>query len=199
MTDNNREHLSCLMDGELERAARSFLLRRLSQDDDLTGRWRRYHMVRACMHGEMRTGAELATRVSAELTVEPEWQARSAAAAWLKPLGGVAIAASVAVFALVGINSSLLERSQPGPVAEQPGFVSQAAPIDWSFTQPLVPVSFSETTAADRQRISGYVLRHNQAAGSVGFVSYVPIVVGSRTPPVAAQDPDGAAARTQQP
>ncbi|MGY6553208.1 MAG: sigma-E factor negative regulatory protein [Wenzhouxiangella sp.] len=199
MTETNREHLSCLMDGELERDARTFLLRRLSNDDDLTGRWRRYHMVRACMQGEMETGTDLAERVSAALTAEPEWQARSTAAAWLKPLGGVAIAASVAVVALVGINSSLLERGQPAPLVEQPGFVSQPSPIDWSFAQPLVPVSFSETTAADRQRISGYVLRHNQAAGSVGFVSYVPIVVGSRTPPVATADADGPVTRTPQP
>lgn len=199
MTDKNREHLSCLMDGELERDARSFVLRRLSKDDDLSGRWRRFHMVRACMQGELNTGSDLTLRVAAALAEEPDWQARSTASAWLKPLGGVAIAASVAVFALVGINSSLLERGQPDPAFEQPGFVSQASPLDWSFAQPIVPVSFSETTAADRQRISGYVLRHNQATGSVGFVSYVPIVVGSRTPPLAAQDAADAASQTQRP
>ncbi len=184
MTETNREHLSSLMDGELERGARAFVLRRLSNDDELSGRWRRYHMVRACLQRELRSGADLTARVAAALGEEPVMPQPSAAARWLKPVGGAAIAASVAVFALVGINSSLLERGQPEVLAEQPGFVSQPTPFDWSFAQPLVPVSFSETTAADRQRISGYVLRHNQAAGSVGFVSYVPIVVGTRTPPV---------------
>ncbi len=188
MTESNREHLSSLMDGELERGARAFLLRRLSNDENLSGQWRRYHMVRACMQGELSSSADLTARIGAALNEEPAWQAQAQAARWLKPLGGVAIAASVAVFALVGINSSLLERGQPELVAEQPGFVSQPTPFDMSFAQPLVPVSFSETTAADRQRISGYVLRHNQAAGSVGFVSYVPIVVGSRTPPPLDED-----------
>lgn len=196
MTETNREHLSCLMDGELERGAREFLLRRLSNDGEMSGRWRRYHMVRACLNRELISGADLGGRVSAALNEEPEWQARSAAASWLKPLGGVAIAASVAVFALVGINSSLLERGQPEAMVEQPGFVSQPTPFDWSFVQPVVPVSFSETTAADRQRINGYVLRHNQAAGSVGFVSYVPIVVSSRTPPATDQPGNGAEAET---
>jgi sigma-E factor negative regulatory protein RseA len=189
MTETNREHLSSLMDGELERGAREFLLRRLSNDGELAGRWRRYHLVRACMQNELRAGADLTGRVAAALHEESDWVQRSAAARWLKPVGGAAIAASVAIFALVGINSSLLDRGQPELVAEQPGFVSQPTPFDWSFAQPLVPVSFSETTAADRQRISGYVLRHNQAAGSVGFVSYVPIVAGTRTPPMA-QDGD---------
>lgn len=183
MTESNREHLSSLMDGELERGARAFLLRRLSTDTDLSGRWRRYHLVRACMQSELSSGADLTARVAAALNEDPSWQAQSQTSRWLKPLGGAAIAASVAVLALVGMNSSLLERGQPELLAEQPGFVSQATPFDMPFTQPLVPVSFSETTAADRQRINGYVLRHNQAAGSVGFVSYVPIVVGSRTPP----------------
>ena len=187
MTETNREHLSTLMDGELERDAREFILRRLSHDDKLSARWRRYHMVRACLQRELSSAADLTGRVSAAIGTEPGLASTSTASRWLKPISGAAIAASVAVVALVGINSSLLERGQPELVAEQPGFVSQPTPFDWSFAQPLVPVSFSETTAADRQRISGYVLRHNQAAGSVGFVSYVPIVVGTRTPPVATE------------
>lgn len=183
MTETNREHLSALMDGELERGASAFLLRRLSSDGDMARRWRRYHMVRASMHNELAYGADLSARIAAALNEEPSWQQQAQSMRWLKPLGGVAIAASVAVFALVGINSSLLERGQPELVADQAGFVSQATAYDMPFAQPLVPVSFSETTAADRQRISTYVLRHNQAAGSTGFVSYVPIVVGTRTPP----------------
>lgn len=190
MTETNREHLSALMDGELERGASAFLLRRLSADDELAGRWHRYHMARACMQNEFEGSADLRSRVSAALDAEQAWQPESSTMRWLKPLGGVAIAASVAVFALVGINSSLLERNQPGMVADQPGFVSQPTEFDLPFTQPLVPVSFSETTAADRQRISTYVLRHNQVSGSAGFVSYVPIVVGTRTPPSEAGQAD---------
>ncbi len=183
MTESNREHLSTLMDGELERNAQQFVLRRLSSDDELSGRWRRYHLVRACLQRELSSGGDLTRRVSRAISEEPALPSASTTPRWLKPVSGAAIAASVAVFALVGINSSLLERGQPELVDEQPGFVSQPTPFDWSFAQPVVPVSFSETSAADRQRISGYVLRHNQAAGSVGFVSYVPIVVGARTPP----------------
>ena len=179
MNETNREHLSCLMDGELESSARNFLVRRLASDQELSGRWRRYHLIRACLQREFTAGVDLGSRVSAALASEPELASVSAASRWLRPLGGAAIAASVAVAALVAINTSLLEREEPQLLADQPGFVSQPTALDLPFTQPLVPVSFSETTAADRQRISTYVLRHNQAAGGTGFVSYVPIVAGA--------------------
>ncbi|TVS13754.1 MAG: hypothetical protein EA419_00985 [Wenzhouxiangella sp.] len=190
MTESNREHLSCLMDGELDKGAGKFLVRRLSSDEQLSGRWRRYHLIRACMHNELAGGIDLGSRVADALAAEQALTPKAASGSrWFKPLGGAAIAASVAVAALVAINTSLMEREQPELLASEAGFVSQPSPLDHAFAQPLVPVSFSETSAADRQRIRSYVVRHNQAAGGAGFVSYVPIVAGDRSPPG-----DGAAA-----
>ena len=187
MTDTQRENLSSLMDGELERSASQFLVRRLSHDPELAGQWQRYHLVRACLQRESVSGIDLGARVSAALAEDSMEPLRPAAGRWLKPVSGAVIAASVAVFALIGINSSLLEHGQQEWRVEPPGFVSRPTEFDLPFAQALVPVSFSESTAADRQRFSSYVLRHNQASGSVGFVSYVPIVVSSRTPPAAVE------------
>lgn len=184
MTEPNREQLSCLMDGELERRGRDFLVRRLAGDQDLTARWQRYHVIKACLQREFSGSLGLADRVSAALDDEPPLRVDSVARRWLKPAGGMAIAASVAVAALVGINSSVLDQGQDERSASQPGFVSQPSVLDRPFNQPLVPVSLSETSAADRQRINTYLLRHNQAAGGAGFTSYVPIVVGATSAPV---------------
>ncbi|NDY94464.1 sigma-E factor negative regulatory protein [Wenzhouxiangella limi] len=197
MTEANREQLSCLMDGELERRGRDFLVRRLAGDRELADRWQRYHVIKACLQREFAGETGLAGRVAAALDDEPALPERrdSALGRWLKPAGGMAIAASVAVAALVGINSSVLEQSQGERSADQPGFVSQATALDRPFNQPLVPVSLNETSAADRQRLNTYLLRHNQAAGSSGFVSYVPIVVGAGNLPSAPQaKPDSAPA-----
>lgn len=184
MTETNREHLSCLMDGELEKGAGTFLVRRLSSDEQLSDRWRRYHLIRACLHKELVSAEDLAGRVSDVLTAEETIAVQSPSRSrWLKPLGGAAIAASVAVAALVAINTSLMDQEAPELLADEAGFVSQSSPLDRAFSQPLVPVSFSETSAADRQRIRSYVVRHNQAAGGAGFVSYVPIVTGERPAP----------------
>lgn len=178
MTESNREHLSCLMDGELDHKGQDFLLRRLASDQGMSATWRRYHLVRACMHQEMAGGQCIADRVSAALIDEPQ-PASEGFPAWLKPVAGSAIAASVALMAIVGINANLLERGHGELLVEQPGFVSQPTSLDQTFSRQAIPVSFSEVSPADRQRINTYVLRHNQAVGGAGFVSYLPIVTAT--------------------
>jgi sigma-E factor negative regulatory protein RseA len=181
MTESNRENLSCLMDGELDRDAQVFLLRRLAGDPDMTATWRRYHLVRSCMHAEMASGQCIAERVSEAIANEDVPTRESALPSWMRPVAGAAIAAGVALFAIVGINSILLQQGQPDSVVEQPGFVSQPTSLDRTFSQQAVPVGFNEVSPADRQRINTYVLRHNQAVGGSGFISYVPIVTGTPT------------------
>ncbi len=178
MTES-KEHLSCLMDGELEPQAQRFLLRRLADDAGMSATWRRYHLVRACLHQEMSSAGCIAKRVSAALDSEPLPSIERTMPRWFKPLAGSAIAASAALFAIVAINNSLLERTQPGLQDDQPGFVAQPTVLDQPFSQQPVPVGFNEVSPADRQRINTYVLRHNQAASGSGFVSYLPIVTGT--------------------
>ena len=59
MSDTSRENLSCLMDDELDRRGRKFLLRRLAGDAELTATWTRMHTVRACLQGGERPVARL--------------------------------------------------------------------------------------------------------------------------------------------
>jgi len=175
MSESSREHLSCLVDGELDRKGRKFLLRRLAGDAELKSRWNRMHVLRACLHREGLAGADLVARVAAAIDGEPAHQS-SPMARWARPLAGSAIAASVALMAIVGINATLYQQGPGTADSDEPGFVSRPTSLDKPFTQPAVPVGYSENRRAERQRISGYVLRHHQATGGAGFVSYVPIV-----------------------
>lgn len=176
MTESSRENLSSLMDGELDRKGRKFLLRRLAGDADMKASWNRLHTVRACLHQERLVTGDLVGRVAAALEEEPA-PSRSLSARLLRPVAGSAIAASVAVMAIVGINASMLEQQDAAaPQSDEPGFVSRPTELDKPFNQSAVPVSYSEERRSQRQRISGYVMRHHQAAGSTGFVSWVPIV-----------------------
>lgn len=177
MSEHSRENLSSLMDGELDRRGRKFLLRRLAGDEALKSSWARMHTVRACLHQETLAARDLVSRVADALDGEPAPKV-GGMARWMRPVAGGAIAASVAVAAIVGINASLLEQSAAPADSREDGFVSRSTVLDRPFTQSAVPVSYSEDRRAVRQRISGYVLRHHQAAGSTGFVSYVPIVTG---------------------
>jgi len=182
MTDSN-ETLSSLMDGELDAERQRFFFSRLSNDSSLALTWRRYHLVRACLHKEMVQSGCIADRVSAAISLEDSPKSAGASIArlphWVRPLAGGAIAASAALFAIVAINSSLLQRTQTGPDS-QPGFVAQPNVLDQNFARQPTPVGYAEMSQTQRQRLNTFVLHHNQAAGGSSFVSFIPIVSGGQ-------------------
>jgi sigma-E factor negative regulatory protein RseA len=195
MSKESLEHLSSLMDGELSRDAGSFLTRRLFSDEGTCEKWERYHLIRDCIRqpGSKQMVTGLSVRMSQSLNAEEvptvsTWRNNR----WLKPVSGLAIAASVAMVAIV------VTAPQP---AQTPGELGTAAAIPAS--QPFVspntlarsPVSqaasFATAGTSSSNRLNAYLLRHNQmarTAGRQGFVSFVPIVA---TPVVSVEDKSG--------
>ena len=187
MSKESLEHLSSLMDGELSNEAGSFLTRRLFSNEEMCGSWERYHLIRDCIRqpGSKQVVTGFSARVSATLETEEvptvsAWRTNR----WLKPVSGLAIAASVALVAI------LVTAPQPGQV---PGEVD--ATLATQGAQPFIspntlarsPVSqaasFAPAQQANSNRLNAYLLRHNQmarTAGRQGFVSFVPIVATSR-------------------
>jgi len=173
------------MDGEISRETGLFLVRRLGSDQELCATWSRYHLVRDCLrhHDGGLATASLQQRIREQLDQEAVQTARVAPARrWLKPLAGVAVAASVALMAVVAVG--------PGRQAAQPAvesLVSEAAAPSFTSPQGLVPAPVSQQASLSSPGFSGsrmnaYVLRHYQATGASGgrgFVTFVPIVVTS--------------------
>ncbi len=204
MNKDSLEHLSCLMDGEIQRDTSKFLVRRLGTDKDMRNTWDRYHLIRDCLRhadgGVVHTS--LSQRVSVALAAEKVDDAslaaaRRSASRWARPFAGAAIAATVALMAVYAVapvdqspGSSPAESVAAGPV--QP-FTSPNMLVSGPLSR---PVNLSGT--ADRQastRMKSYLLRHYQVAGSSagkGFVSFVPIVAAR--PVSAAQQAELAAA-----
>ena len=61
MNTDPREHISCLMDGEISRETGRFLVRRLGADEALCATWARYHLVRDCLRhqeGDQQQGGD---------------------------------------------------------------------------------------------------------------------------------------------
>lgn len=180
MSKETREHLSSLMDGELSQETAVFVARRMSSDPELGKDWERFHLIRECIRrpGETRAFANI------ELDLDTAAPVRKMAASpnspgWLRPLAGLAVAASVAAVAIINVVNVAEPVGQPAAeTAAQP--FSSPNPLN---TLPASqPVSFGPQSESARQ-LNGYLLRHNQAAGQVGrqgFVSFVPIV--SATP-----------------
>ena len=184
MSKESLEHLSSLMDGELSRETGLFMTRRLFSDEALCDTWERYHLIRDCIRqpGSKQLVTGLCARVTASLEAEDApalspWNKHR----WLKPVSGLAIAASVALIAI------FVAAPQPDVL---PGAVDTA--LSESANQPFVspntlplaplsqPVSYASAQQANSNRLNVYLLRHNQVArtaGRQGFVSFVPIVV----------------------
>lgn len=183
MNTESREHLSCLMDGEISRETGRFLVRRLGADEELSATWARYHIVRDCLrHGAGgMAGEDLSRRVQRAIERDaPPAAPRGGRPSWLKPVAGMAIAASVALLAIVAVApgrqiapepaASLVESAPAEPFASPQGLT----------TSPMSRQASLSGGPAGDNRMNAYLLRHYQATGSTGgkgFVTFVPIVI----------------------
>jgi sigma-E factor negative regulatory protein RseA len=180
MSKETREHLSALVDGEINRETSRFLVRRLGADEELRATWTRYHLIRDCLRHQDGSiaGDDLCSRVSRALENEqPVKAARLHPASWLKPVAGLAIAASVALMAVVAVGPGMPGASQAtSEVASEVRSETFVSPSGFDLAPSSSEASFTGTNA----KMNAYMLRHYQAAGTTagkGFVTFVPIVI----------------------
>jgi sigma-E factor negative regulatory protein RseA len=130
MNEELDSQLSAMFDGELPPAECELLARRLSRDEQLKARWGRYAAIGATIRAEggARLNAELARRVSAAITQEPNLVAAPAARTssrapinWLRPVAGLGVAAGVAALSIVWLRSQGIDQPIPAQsmVAEE--------------------------------------------------------------------------------
>lgn len=183
MSKESLEHLSSLMDGEVSKDSGMFLTRRLASDEALCDTWERYHLIRDCIRqpGGKYVVTGLSDRLTDSLGEEetpsvPAWRSNR----WLKPVSGLAIAASVALLAI------FVTAPQPGTLPGSSGDTAFSEPAAQPFVSPNTLPTLSATQPAslagsksEADLLNAYLLRHNQMARTAGrqsFVSFVPIV-----------------------
>jgi len=169
------EIVSALADGELDRSAARFVVRRLGSDASLQALWQRIHLQRACINGELTGTVSLVRRVSDALEFEDDGGASlSRPSGWLRAGLGGAVAAGVAIVAVIGLGQRIDSDGEPGPATKSgPGFVSQTNALDRQFSLQAMPTSLGGPDAGEsgsvehspssewrtRQRINRYVIR----------------------------------------
>jgi len=185
MNIESNEHLSSFMDGEFSEETGRFLVRRLGADDSMRQTWARYHLIRDCLRNQDGQFAHKDLSHSVHVAIAGESQLIAGpvrSPAWLKPFAGVALAASVALFAVLTVSQGSKPDIKPADTG-----LAQATPVE-SFKSPNIlavppksqPVNLSGTTYPGNQKMNTYLLRHYQASGESGgrgFVSFVPILV----------------------
>ncbi len=162
MSEDIKEQLSALMDGELGRDERAFLMRRLEHDAELRAMWTRLHLMRDVMtHRPGGAPLNLSDRVMQALADEdrnPATVQARAARSW-RPWLGAAIAASVALVAVFSVAPEV-ERSGVSAIAESVPAPRGALPL--GVPGPIVPslVDVSDgvqPVAGERSRLLGSV------------------------------------------
>jgi sigma-E factor negative regulatory protein RseA len=158
MTEQIREQLSALLDGELPRDEMGLLLRRLERDPELRRAFGSYALIGETLRapGGQLAGATFAARVGAAIdapaaaeTLAPAATALHGATAarlalWRRPVVRTALAASAAAVAVVLFRPQPQMVAQGGP-APATGYTMAASP-----------------TPAQTQRLASYMVAHSQ-------------------------------------
>ncbi len=192
MSDQLRESVSALMDGEANDLELKRLLTSSDIKDTVNETWSRFHLIQDAMHDNEQSAAfrhlDISGQVSEAIRQQPS--IRQQHRPWFKPLAGFAVAASVAAGVVVmGIQPQ--ESLSPGlengsPVTEQPAVASRVYPVplqgpvgaqgsmqaSGSVVGDASVVALPAGSAANlqqadaeaQQRLEQYLLRHTERA-----------------------------------
>jgi sigma-E factor negative regulatory protein RseA len=178
MNEELDSQLSAMFDNELPAAECELLARRLSRDDDLKSRWGRYAAIGATIRAEggARLGADIARRVSAAISAEPaivsepvRQQRRPFAAGLWRPIGGMAVAASVAAAAIIWVRLQSLPVLGTG---SQPSIASttgdtRAAVTSAGADSYVVPKAIPRRSIVPATQLANYVVAHSEFSSPV--------------------------------
>ena len=149
--------------------------------------WTRYHLIGDCLrnHLPQQVSNHVAEKISEELKQEPTvLSPNKAAARNTKPLIGFAIAASVALVAILGIQRGNETNLNPGvPVAVDQTNTSTPSASGFSFPEtPVLPAAVTKSDTPEsvaNQRMNNYLMNYNEyrsSGGMNGIPPYVRIV-----------------------
>jgi sigma-E factor negative regulatory protein RseA len=165
MTDQIREQISALLDGELPKGEIGLLLRRMERDPGLRRSYESYVLAGEVLRspGGIVASRGFSARVAAALedgTSLPESAPvplDRGSRRWLRPAAGVAVAAGAALAAV------LLVRPDPDASARMAGQIQRTPPI-----RAVLPVGGASPTPEQNQRLAAFLVAHGQYATPIG-------------------------------
>lgn len=192
MNEEIKQQLSDLMDGELDSQRRRFLFRRLSDDAHLSAVWSRWHLSRDCLRGESSAPLRADFLLGISEAISADSAPRRSSSHVLRFAGGLAVAASVAVAALLAIPGGLpsnetvpgaaVAESAPAPAAR----VAASSLTERDLRPELSSVAQTVARSMDARsldpvvrvdpRLESYLLRHNAALRQQGEASMLPYI-----------------------
>ena len=194
------EEISAFVDGELRGPARARIVGRLYGDSELRRAWERFHLIGDTVRkvgpvpGAGSIAGKVGEAVSGERIVPTRRRARRPG---VGPLPGLALAASVAAVAILGIRSLDGDGAQR-PAAEIPQQQESVAGPVASAPDPVIPdparpgaatavrhprpesvrLRWNDAAPDAEARLNAYLVNHNEYAGHGvrGVLPYVRVV-----------------------
>ena len=205
MNEELDSQLSAMFDDELPEDQCQLLARRLSRDDVLKARWRRYAVVGAAIRAERSGGAmgvrletNLATRVSAVISAEPalvgepvpSGGARKVSGMrWWQPIAGGAIAAGVAAMSVLWIRAqapvggdALVAQNATAPSALSQTIRGQASASQNSAPESyVVPATVERSPMVPTAELANYVIAHSEFSAPMSRRNLLSALVASES------------------
>ncbi len=157
-----KESLSALMDGQADELEVRRVLKEVTENDELRDTWRRHQLAAAAMRRELpEQVVDYSSAIHAALEHEESLGGPSAFSRIAKPLGRFAVAASVAVIALVGVQ----QYNKPaGTSGNTPATVASVDNVQVDFSAPQlrnsvefgIPPVTARTVSATNGAHQGY-------------------------------------------
>lgn len=173
MKEKLHEQISALVDDELAEVEHELLIKRLTDDAAMRDKLSRYQLISDSLQNHLprKTDPDFNIGVQLALQDEPDVQAEPARLIRLfKPLAGLAIAASVAVVAVLSLQS-VRQESPAGASAVATAPVSnEFAAVD------ATPLLANTDTGNGAQSLDVYLVNHNEYAVNRGMLPYVRLV-----------------------
>lgn len=168
-----KEKLSAFVDNELDELDEHRVYSALVENTAMRRTWERYHLARSALHQELEVilPPDMAERVSRQIAGEPS-EAGSYRRHQLARLAGtLALAASVAAIAILGVQRVNAPPAQPVTLAasspEAPAPVIRVGTTRWDTKEPQA-----------EDALNAYLMEHNEFASTLGGMmpSYVRVV-----------------------
>ncbi len=175
MNDKPRDQMSAFLDDELPDGEAELLLRRLQGDEELRRVAGRYLLIGQALRGERRAGTDVAARIAAALDDETAYGAAATApvrSRWLRPAAGMAVAATVAVVALMGLQNTGEVAGPEAVTAESAEEAALPAPLEgtaegYAYTVPADAPMTARPVSAVPARLTNYMISHGERAGTL--------------------------------
>ena len=174
MTEKLHEQISALVDDELAEAEQVLLIKRLEGDVTLRDRLLRYQLISDSLQNHLPRKIDPDFNIGVQLALQddPDVQAGPAGLTRLfKPVAGLAIAASVAVVAVLSLQSVRQQAPAPSAIA--------SAPVTGEFPgvdgDPLL-AGTPANPAAGAQSLDVYLVNHSEYAVNRGMQGMLPYV-----------------------